>query len=157
VSDVVELPSVQNCRPRPEQDGKGRFIAGNSGNGGRPRGARSKLGEEFLTDLYEDFIEHGRAAIERVRQEEPTTYIRVIASLVPKELKIENSRFANMSEEEIDEALRRHVLLLQEVTGAQRIISLPYTSAARAGLGAEEAQRGNIGNERRQHREKTKA
>jgi hypothetical protein len=27
-SDFVELPSVQNCRPQPEQDQKGRFIAG---------------------------------------------------------------------------------------------------------------------------------
>ena len=40
-----------------------------SGNpGGRPKGARNKLGEEFLAELYNDFEVNGKAAIERVRK-----------------------------------------------------------------------------------------
>jgi hypothetical protein len=50
----------------------------------RPKGAHNKLGEEFLTQLCDDFEAHGAAVIERVRQEDPATYIRVIASLVPE-------------------------------------------------------------------------
>src|SRR5512146_2238170 len=42
-------------RPKPEQDEKGRFIAGNSGNGGRPRGARAKLGEAFMEAMRSSF------------------------------------------------------------------------------------------------------
>jgi hypothetical protein len=117
-SEVVGLPSVENCRPRPEQDEKGRFITGNSGNGGRPRGARSKLGEEFLEALSMDFSEHGPAAIERVRQEDPVAYIRVIASLLPKELKVERSPYADMTEEEINAEIIRQTACLLETLGS---------------------------------------
>jgi hypothetical protein len=41
------------------------FKPGQSGNPlGRPTGARNKLGEEFLAELYNAFVAHGRAAIE---------------------------------------------------------------------------------------------
>jgi Family of unknown function (DUF5681) len=66
------------------------FKPGQSGNPrGRPKGARNKLGEEFLTQLCEDFEAHGAAAIERVRQEDPAAYLRAIVSVLPKELKID--------------------------------------------------------------------
>jgi hypothetical protein len=44
---IVEDASTQIAR-----DPKtGHFLRGHSGNGGRPRGARSKLGEAFIEDL----------------------------------------------------------------------------------------------------------
>ena len=57
------------------RDQKGRFLAGNSGNGGRKRGSRSKLGEEFISALYSDFEEHGEEVIAKVRQRSPETYL----------------------------------------------------------------------------------
>lgn len=75
-------------RPKPEQDGKGRFVAGNSGNGGRPRGARAKLGEEFLKALQESFAKNGAETIETVRLEKPDQYLKVVASILPKELEL---------------------------------------------------------------------
>ena len=65
-------------------------------------GDRNKLGEEFLTQLCEDFEVHGAAVIERVRQEDPATYIRVIAWLLPKELKSASGPFAELSIEELE-------------------------------------------------------
>ena len=59
----------------------GRFLTGNSGGPGRPKGSRNKLGEEFVSAMYADFLEHGVAAIERMREEDPTAYVRVISSL----------------------------------------------------------------------------
>ena len=66
------------------------FPPGQSGNPkGRPKGARSELGEAFLTELYENFAVHGAAAIERVCEEDPAAYLRVIVSVLPKEFKID--------------------------------------------------------------------
>lgn len=78
---------MDNQEPlKPEKDEKGRFIAGNSGNGGRPKGARAKLGEAFIKALFEDFNENGVDAIAQVRDEKPDQYLKVIASLMPKEI-----------------------------------------------------------------------
>ena len=58
----------------------GRFLPGN-GSTGRPKGARNRLGERFLHDLHQDWQVHGPGVLARVREEEPGTYLRVIAAL----------------------------------------------------------------------------
>jgi hypothetical protein len=40
------------------------------------------LGEAFLHDLHADWEKHGRSVIERVRRDDPSTYLRVMASVV---------------------------------------------------------------------------
>jgi hypothetical protein len=69
---------------RAARDERGRFLTGNCG-GGRPKGARNRLGEQFLDALTADFEEHGAAAIEVVRRTDPTGYLRIITALVGKE------------------------------------------------------------------------
>ena len=72
-----------------QKDAKtGRFLPGNSGFSGRPKGSRNKLGEDFIRALHEDFQEHGVAAIQAVRADKPDAYLKVIASLLPRELKV---------------------------------------------------------------------
>lgn len=58
------------------------------GNPGRPKGSRNKLGEDFIKAMQEDFHEHGVAAIETVRTERPHEYLKVIASLLPKDVNL---------------------------------------------------------------------
>lgn len=66
------------------------FKPGVSGNpAGRPKGARSRLQESFLTALAEDFTEHGVAAIQAMRQDKPGDYIKTVASLMPKQLELD--------------------------------------------------------------------
>jgi hypothetical protein len=64
-----------------------KFKPGKSGNpAGRPKGARSKLGEEFINAMLADFTKNGKLAIETVRDEKPDQYLKVIASILPKEI-----------------------------------------------------------------------
>lgn len=86
---------------RDDRDGKGRFLSGNIGGPGRPKGSRNKLGEAFTEALYADFQRDGIAAIERMRVEDPSGYVRVIAGLLPKQVEIERNPLAEMSDDEL--------------------------------------------------------
>lgn len=55
---------------------------------GRPKGARSKLGTAFLEEMLKDFNSHGREVIQTVREEKPDQYLKVVASILPKELEL---------------------------------------------------------------------
>ncbi len=82
----------------------GRFLTGNSG-GGRPKGSRNKLGEQFLEAMAQDFTAHGQQAIVACREEKPTEYVKVVAGLLPKELLVRKDPVDEMSDEEIADAL----------------------------------------------------
>src|SRR5262249_3656895 len=60
------------------------FQLGHTGMGGRPRGARNKLGEALLADLLADWQDHGAAAIAEMRVRDPSGYVRVVANLLPR-------------------------------------------------------------------------
>jgi Family of unknown function (DUF5681) len=65
------------------------FKPGQSGNPkGRPKGARNRLGTQFLEALEADFNKFGPQAIALVRERKPEVYIRVVADLLPKEANI---------------------------------------------------------------------
>lgn len=107
------LPEQQNAL----RNEKGQFILGNIGNplgAGRPKGARSKLGEAFLEALAADFEANGLAALERCRTESPVAYIRVVASILPREFDTTMviDQAVAMSQEELDARVRR---LLDEI------------------------------------------
>lgn len=65
-----------------------RFKPGNKASPGRPKSSRHKLSEAFLAALCDDFLEHGRAAITRVRDEMPDAYLKIIGSVIPKEIEV---------------------------------------------------------------------
>lgn len=83
-----------------EKDEKGRFVTGNIG-GGRPKGARNKLGEEFLQDMLADWKENGAAAITAARLENPLGYVKVTASILPRELNLRVSEFDELTDEQL--------------------------------------------------------
>ena len=65
------------------------FKPGQSGNPkGRPKGARNRLGTQFLEALEADFNQFGPQAIALVREKKPEVYIKVVADLLPKEANI---------------------------------------------------------------------
>jgi hypothetical protein len=59
---------------------------GQSGNPkGQPIGSRNKLNEKFILALHDDFAKHGPAVIAEVRETRPEVYLKVIASILPRE------------------------------------------------------------------------
>ena len=89
-----------------------RFKPGQSGNlAGRPKGSRNKLGEAFLDSLCDDFDKFGIEVIERVRLEHPSTYLKVVAKLLPQQLQID----AKVGVQTLsDEQLKLKILQLQK-------------------------------------------
>ena len=66
---------------------KGQFPPGTSGNpGGRATGTRLRLNAAFLKALAEDFQVHGVDAIEKAREVDPMGYVKVMATLLPKQV-----------------------------------------------------------------------
>ena len=98
---------MREMEVKPEQDEKGRFISGNIG-GGRPKGARAKLGEAFIEALHQSFQDRGVEAIEKVIDEKPEQYLKVIASLMPKDVNLNISDdTGDMTDDELAERIKR--------------------------------------------------
>lgn len=110
---------------------------GQSGNpAGRKKGSRNEFGEDFIRAIHEDFQEHGIETLEKVRQTEPGVYLRVCASILPKELKITHGiDFDSLN----DEQLRSHLTgLLSEFAALGLVIDGQATHRAEVGDGTDE-------------------
>lgn len=68
----------------------GQFLKGVKGVGGRKKGSRAKLSEEFFAALHADFLEHGPQTIAQVRFRHPGIYLQVVAKLMPQKIEITN-------------------------------------------------------------------
>lgn len=89
----------------PKQRGRP-FKPGQSGNPqGRPLGSRHKLGEDLITALAKDFEKHGESVVRMVREEKPDQYLKVIASLLPKEVEIKRTTLDGLTDDELSTGL----------------------------------------------------
>lgn len=77
---------------------------GQSGNpAGRPRSSKHKIQEDFLADLHADWKRFGIRAIARCRHKRPDAYLKVFASLMPRDVNIQVDiiqRLAQLTPEE---------------------------------------------------------
>jgi hypothetical protein len=83
------------------------FKQGVSGN---PRGNRHRtrhlLNQEFMQALLLNFRHQGKKAIEKVARNQPGVYLKILALLVPREMKVEHSGGVKaMTDEQIEQAI----------------------------------------------------
>lgn len=109
-------------------DPEKQFKPGQSGNPlGRPKGARSKLGEAFLEDMLTDWSAHGKAVIEAVRADKPDQYLKVVASILPKELNVKVNELDDLTDEQL---ARQYAAIAESLVAAG--ISLSAGTEAQA-------------------------
>lgn len=87
-SGLAPLAEVADAPAPPARGADGRFLTGNTG-GGRPKGSRNRLTDVFLSAIADDFAEHGAHAIARIREADPAAYVRIVGSLIPRELVVQ--------------------------------------------------------------------
>ena len=83
------------------------FQQGISGNphGNRHR-TRHLLNQEFMQALLLNFRHEGKKAIEKVARNQPAAYLKILALLVPREMKLDHSGGVKaMTDEELEVAI----------------------------------------------------
>jgi hypothetical protein len=96
------------------------FKQGVSGNplGNRHR-TRHLLNQEFMQALLLNFRHQGKKAIEKVARNQPAVYLKILALLVPREMKFEHSGgIKAMSDEQIEAAIEAIQNMLAAQAGA---------------------------------------
>ena len=64
---------------------------------------RHLLNQEFIQALLLHFREHGKKAIEKVAREQPASYLKILALLVPREHKVEHGNvIKSLSDQELE-------------------------------------------------------
>ena len=78
------------------------YKPGQSGNpNGRPKGARNRLSEAFLEALEDAWHVKGQEVIDKVIQDRPHEFLKVIAGLLPKDVRLNVSEYADLSDEQL--------------------------------------------------------
>ena len=99
MSDLVppEKPTVEIASLRPNSEPKKAPVnpglkppwqVGESGNPSGLQGSRSKLSESFLCDFHAVWEEEGLQAIRRCARNDPSTFVRIAASLLPHDINL---------------------------------------------------------------------
>ena len=78
------------------------FEKGHQKLGGRKKGTRDRISTALLEAIAKDFEEFGAEAVKIARIERPVEYLRVVASLLPKEFEITDNRLKDIPDDELD-------------------------------------------------------
>jgi hypothetical protein len=95
------------------------FQQGVSGNpGGNRHRTRHLLNQEFMQALLLNFRHQGKKAIEKVARNQPAAYLKILALLVPREMKVEHSGGVKaMTDEQIEAAIEAIQAMLEQRAG----------------------------------------
>jgi hypothetical protein len=107
----------------------GRFEKGHTG---RPKNSRNKLAQRVFDDVFRHWCEpangelcKGQAALEMLYREEPAAYLRLTASVLPKEFTFDHVA-AELDDGQIDELIthiRERLLTERQKQPEMRVIA----------------------------------
>src|SRR5215831_14922134 len=109
------------------------FKPGVSGNlHGNRHHTRHLLNQEFMQALLLHFRQHGKKAIEKVAREQPASYLKILALLVPREHKVEQSNvIKSLSDQELEAMIEYLKTSLEaQARGSVRVIEGTIEPAA---------------------------
>jgi hypothetical protein len=108
-----------------------------------PAAARKRtkktLGDDFLDAVRADFRTHGAGVIAAVRADKPDQYLKIVQSVLPKDLANDLHASADTLESLSDDEIRRRIRGLEAVLGpfGDQPGGTPPLSGAAAGAGPE--------------------
>ena len=101
--------------------------------GATPKRTKKTLGDDFLDAVRADFRTHGAGVIAAVRADKPDQYLKIVQSVLPKDLHVSLDHLETLSDDEI----RRRIRGLEAVLGpfGDRSDGAPPLPGAAAGAG----------------------
>ncbi|WP_292192300.1 hypothetical protein [Mesorhizobium sp.] len=84
---------------------------------GRPRRAKKTLADGFLEAIRADFRAHGAGVIAEVRTEKPDQYLKIVLSVLPKDLHVNINSLDGLSDDEIRQRIRGLEAVLRPFLG----------------------------------------
>lgn len=72
----------------------------------RPKRAKKTLADGFLEAIRADFRAHGAGVIAEVRTEKPDQYLKIVLSVLPKDLHLNINSLEALSDDEIRQRIR---------------------------------------------------
>lgn len=72
----------------------------------RPKRAKKTLGDDFLAAVRADFRTHGASVIAEVRADKPDQYLKIVLSVLPKDLHVSINQLDGLSDDEIRSRIR---------------------------------------------------
>jgi|SRR5262249_1360225 len=96
-----------------ERKPNGQFAKGSSGNlGGNAQRTRHALNADTIREMHLAFRRGGRKAIEKVMQNQPAVFLKLLVLLVPREMKLEHSGGIKAM---TDEQIERSIEIIKEI------------------------------------------
>ena len=89
-----------------ESENPSRKPAPKSPSRSRPRRAKKTLGDDFVEAVRADFRSHGAGVIAAVRADKPDQYLKIVLSVLPKDLHVDINHLDALSDDEIRSRIR---------------------------------------------------
>ncbi|ESW98967.1 hypothetical protein X769_23900 [Mesorhizobium sp. LSJC268A00] len=105
----------------------------------KPKRTKKTLGDDFLDAVRADFRAHGAGVIAAVRADKPDQYLKIVQSVLPKDLAKDLHVSSDNLEALSDDEIRRRIRGLEAVLGpfGDQPEGAPPLSGAAAGAGPQ--------------------